>query len=114
MAAIGRADLDVYTRPRVAILSTGNEVIEPGTPLGPGQIFDVNRFTLAARDFRFKLQLPGRIEVNQNLMTVAYLASQNQARHRRFNFALDCPFQRPGAVRRIVARADQMSASPIR
>jgi molybdenum cofactor synthesis domain-containing protein len=48
VAAIGRADLDVYTRPRVAILSTGNEVIEPGTPLGPGQIFDVNRFTLAA------------------------------------------------------------------
>jgi molybdenum cofactor synthesis domain-containing protein len=48
VAAIGRRDLDVYARPRVAILSTGNEVIEPGMPLGPGQIFDVNRFTLAA------------------------------------------------------------------
>jgi molybdopterin molybdotransferase len=48
VAAIGRGEIDVYARPRVAILSTGNEVIEPGRPLGPGQIFDVNRFTLAA------------------------------------------------------------------
>jgi molybdenum cofactor synthesis domain-containing protein len=30
------------------VLSTGNEVVEPGTPLGGGQIYDVNRFTLAA------------------------------------------------------------------
>jgi molybdopterin molybdotransferase len=48
IAAIGRQDVDVYARPRVAILSTGDEVVEPGQPLGPGQIFDVNRFTLAA------------------------------------------------------------------
>ena len=48
VAAIGCGGLDVYARPRVAILSTGNEVIEPGVTLGPGQIFDVNRFTLAA------------------------------------------------------------------
>src|SRR5206468_3732390 len=39
---------EVFARPRVAILSTGNEVIEPGGTLAPGQIFDVNRFTLAA------------------------------------------------------------------
>jgi len=48
LAAIGRPDALVYARPRVAILSTGNEVAEPGQPLLPGQIFDVNRFTLAA------------------------------------------------------------------
>jgi molybdopterin molybdotransferase len=48
IAAIGRKDVAVYARPRVAILSTGNEVIEPGGTLGPGQIFDVNRFTLTA------------------------------------------------------------------
>jgi molybdenum cofactor synthesis domain-containing protein len=48
IAAIGRQDVDVYARPRVAILSTGDEVVEPGRLLGPGQIFDVNRFTLAA------------------------------------------------------------------
>ena len=48
VAAIGCGDVDVYARPRVAILSTGNEVVEPGASLGPGQIFDVNRFTLTA------------------------------------------------------------------
>lgn len=48
LAAIGCATLEVYARPRVAVLSTGNEVIDPGTPLAPGQIYDVNRFTLAA------------------------------------------------------------------
>ena len=48
LAAIGLTDVEVYERPRVAILSTGNEVIEPGRPLEPGQVFDVNRFTLAA------------------------------------------------------------------
>jgi molybdopterin molybdotransferase len=48
LAAIGCSDVEVYAKPRVAILSTGNEVVEPGQPLAPGQIFDVNRFTLAA------------------------------------------------------------------
>jgi molybdenum cofactor synthesis domain-containing protein len=48
VAAVGCADVDVFARPRVAILSTGNEVVEPGQSLGPGQIFDVNRFTVAA------------------------------------------------------------------
>jgi molybdenum cofactor synthesis domain-containing protein len=48
LAAIGRAELVAYARPRVAILSTGNEVVDPGRPLEAGQVYDVNRFTLAA------------------------------------------------------------------
>ena len=48
IAAVGRAEVDLFAKPRVAILSTGNEVVEPGTALAPGQIFDVNRFTLGA------------------------------------------------------------------
>ncbi|MSO82091.1 MAG: molybdopterin molybdenumtransferase MoeA [Acidobacteria bacterium] len=47
-AALGLIEVAVYGRPRVAILSTGNEIVEPGQPLNPGQIYDVNRFTLSA------------------------------------------------------------------
>jgi len=48
LAAMGCVDVDVFARPRVVILSTGNEVVEPGQTLAAGQIYDVNRFTLSA------------------------------------------------------------------
>ena len=38
----------MFQRPRISILSTGNEIVAPGQPLGPGQIYDINRFTLSA------------------------------------------------------------------
>jgi len=46
LAALGAQDVEVYARPTIAILSTGNEIADPGQPLGPGQIYDINRFTL--------------------------------------------------------------------
>ena len=48
IAAVGITEIEVFARPRVATVSTGNEIIEPGQALGPGQIYDINRFTLAA------------------------------------------------------------------
>jgi molybdopterin molybdotransferase len=48
IAALGIAEVEVFARPRVAILSTGNEIIAPGQPLGPGQIYDINRYTLGS------------------------------------------------------------------
>jgi molybdopterin molybdotransferase len=47
LAALGLTDVEVYGKPRVAILSTGNEIAEPGTTLAPGQLYNVNSFTLA-------------------------------------------------------------------
>ncbi|MGE0362694.1 MAG: gephyrin-like molybdotransferase Glp [Vicinamibacterales bacterium] len=48
LAALGRTEARVLARPRVAIVSTGNEIVAPGRPLGPGQIYDINRHTLSA------------------------------------------------------------------
>jgi molybdopterin molybdotransferase len=45
-ASLGRPLLAVHQKPRVAILSTGDEVAEPGEDRRPGQIFDSNRFSL--------------------------------------------------------------------
>jgi len=46
MASLGAWQVAVRRRPRVALLSTGDEVAEPGTPRRLGQIYDANRFTL--------------------------------------------------------------------
>lgn len=48
LAALGTTEVEVFARPRVAVLSTGNEVILPGATLTASQIYDVNRFTLCA------------------------------------------------------------------
>ncbi|MER6397025.1 gephyrin-like molybdotransferase Glp [Kitasatospora sp. NPDC059973] len=48
LAAIGRGTVRVRPRPRVVVLSTGSELVQPGEPVGPGQIADSNSFTLTA------------------------------------------------------------------
>jgi len=48
LASLGRATVHVHRRPVVAILSTGDEVREPGQQLQPGQIYDSNAYSLAA------------------------------------------------------------------
>jgi molybdenum cofactor synthesis domain-containing protein len=47
LAALGLTAVDVYERPRVAILATGNEIVSPGATLQPGQLYDINSFTLS-------------------------------------------------------------------
>lgn len=45
-ASVGAAELTVFKRPRVAVLTTGNELVMPGQPLPPGAIYNSNRHTL--------------------------------------------------------------------
>ncbi len=48
LATIGRTQVHVFRRPRVAVLATGDEVYEPDTPLAEGGIRDSNRYALLA------------------------------------------------------------------
>ena len=50
IAAVGKGHVVVYPRPRVAVLSTGSELVEPGTPLSTGMIRDSNSFLLVSAD----------------------------------------------------------------
>ncbi|NOZ05761.1 MAG: molybdopterin molybdotransferase MoeA [Chloroflexi bacterium] len=52
LATVGQVRVPVYARPRVATMSTGDELVEPGETPAPGQIRDSNRYTLAAAAHR--------------------------------------------------------------
>ncbi len=49
LAAVGQVEVAVVRRPRVAILATGDEVVPPDQPPGPGQIRDANSYAVAAQ-----------------------------------------------------------------
>jgi molybdopterin molybdotransferase len=48
LAAAGVAEVVCARRPRVAVLATGSELVAPGTPLAPGQVYEANALMLAA------------------------------------------------------------------
>lgn len=48
LSSLGITEVDVIQKPSVGILTTGNEVMEPGTPLSQGKIYDSNKAILSA------------------------------------------------------------------
>jgi molybdenum cofactor synthesis domain-containing protein len=48
LATVNRPTFKVHKKPRFAVVSTGDEIIEPGNALAPGQIYDSNRYTIMA------------------------------------------------------------------
>jgi putative molybdopterin biosynthesis protein len=80
LAAIGRAAVVVVRRPRVAILSTGDELIEPGMPMRPAAVYDANA-TLLADAVRELGGEPGRLGI---------VADQEALLDAALDRALDC------------------------
>jgi molybdopterin molybdotransferase len=66
IAGAGRGAVLAHPRPRVVVLSTGNELAEPGTPIVPGRIWDSNSFMVAAaaREAGCRAYRQGGIEDN--------------------------------------------------
>ena len=53
MASLGRSEVDVIRRPRVAILATGDELVDVDEPLGPGKIRNSNGYSNAAQVLQY-------------------------------------------------------------
>jgi molybdopterin molybdotransferase len=74
LASVGVTQVDVFRRPRVAIFSTGDELVQPGGTLGPGQIFDSNRPMMRAFFSQFGLsvtdlgQLPDKADTTREAL----------------------------------------------
>jgi molybdopterin molybdotransferase len=57
LASLGLAEVPVHRRPRVAFFSTGDELASIGRPLGPGEVYDSNRYTLYGALSRLGLEI---------------------------------------------------------
>lgn len=87
LAAAGVAQVECATRPRVAILGSGDELVPPGEPLGPGQIHDSNSYALAAlvREAGGEVQrvvhLPDEPETTRETISTALSTELHQLDH---------------------------------
>lgn len=66
LAGLGITELTVYRKPSIAILITGNELVNPGTNLSPGQVYESNSFALRACLSAVQIQDPNILWAKDN------------------------------------------------
>jgi len=81
LASIGQAKVKVYRRLKVAFFSTGDELCAVGKPLGDGQIYDSNRYTIEAMLQRLNVEIidMGVIPDQRDLIEQAFQVGSRQA-----------------------------------
>jgi molybdopterin molybdotransferase len=81
LLALGIIQVPVARRPRVALISTGDEVVEPNEEPGPGQVRDINSYTTAAQARRAGAQplIYGVVPDNIELMRAAAARAMSEA-----------------------------------
>ncbi len=81
LAAIGVSVVSVWRKPRVAIFSTGNEIVAPGQPIRPSQVYDSNARILsdAVRELGCEPVLGGILQDNEEALRTAMLLALREA-----------------------------------
>lgn len=80
LAAVGLATVPVFRRPRVAVISTGDELVQPGDSLGPGEVYDSNGAIVAA----------ALREIGCEPVRLGALPDQHDAQQQALDEALGC------------------------
>lgn len=80
-AALGLTHVELRRRIRVAVFSTGNEIVAPGTPRGAAQLFDSNRFMLMAMLARLGCEVDDLGIVRDDMGSTAALLRSAAATH---------------------------------
>ncbi|WP_192036995.1 gephyrin-like molybdotransferase Glp [Halomonas sp. YLGW01] len=79
LAGQGITEVTVRRRPRIALLSTGDEIVDPGEPLGPGQIYNSNRPMLRRLIERFGGEVVMARRVADDFATTCHLLGEAAA-----------------------------------
>jgi molybdopterin molybdotransferase len=80
LASLGISEVPIARPPRVGIITTGSELAEPGSPLGPGQIYNSNYYSLAAQVSALDAEplAMGRVDDNAEATVAAITSCQDK------------------------------------